>query len=59
MLNEIASPMQGFYFLATFGLLIIMHLKNYRKKSSSILLRKNMLSSLLDFSPEKHVPSRF
>ena len=46
---EIPSAMQGFYFSVKFGLFIIYVLKTYRKKSSSILLRKNMLNSLLAF----------
>ena len=54
-LNEIASAMQGFYFLVKFGLVLIYLLKVYCKKSSSILLRKNMFNWLLSF--EKHVPS--
>ena len=41
--------MQGFYFFAKFGLVLIYILKVYRKKSSSILLRKNMFNSLLAF----------
>ena len=53
-LNEIASAIQGFYFLVKFGLVLIYRLKVYRKKYSSILLRKNMLN----FSFEKHVPSQ-
>ena len=48
-LNEIVSTMQGFYFLVKFGLVLIYILKVYRKKSSSILLRKNMFNSLLAF----------
>ena len=43
------SVMQGFYFLVKFGLVLIYILKVYRKKSSSILLRKNMFNSLLAF----------
>ena len=53
-LNEIASAIQGFYFLVKFGLVLIYRLKVYREKYSSILLRKNMLN----FSFEKHVPSQ-
>ena len=49
---------QSFYFLVKFGLVLIYISKVYRKKSSSILLRKNMFYSLLAFSFEKHVPSR-
>ena len=41
--------MQGFYFLVKFGLVLIYILKVYRKKSSLILLRKNMFNSLLAF----------
>ena len=49
-LNEIASEMHGFYFLVKFGLVLMYILKVYRKKSSSILLRKNIFnSSLLAF----------
>ena len=40
---------QGFYFFVKFGLVLIYILKVYRKKSSSILLRKNMFNSLLAF----------
>ena len=40
---------QGFYFSVKFGLVLIYILKVYRKKSSSILLRKNMFNSLLAF----------
>ena len=43
------NEMQGFYFLVKFGLVLIYILKVYRKKSSSILLRKNMFNSLLAF----------
>ena len=45
-LNEIASAMQGFYFLVKFGLVLIYILMNYRKKSSSILLRKKYVESI-------------
>ena len=45
-LNDIASAMQGFYFLVKFGLVLIYILKNYRKKSSSILLRKKYVESI-------------
>ena len=41
--------MQGFYLFVKFGLVLIYILKVYRKKSSSILLRKNMFNSLLAF----------
>ena len=41
-LNEI----QSFYFLFKFGLVLIYILKVYRKRSSSILLRKNMFNYL-------------
>ena len=44
-LNEI----RDFYFLVIFDLILIYILKVYRKKSSSILLRKNMFNSLLTF----------
>ena len=44
-LNEI----RDFYFLVKFDLVLIYILKVYRKKSSSILLRKNMFNSLLIF----------
>ena len=40
---------QDFYFFVKFGLVLIYILKVYRKKSSSILLRKNMFNSLLAF----------
>ena len=53
-LIEIASAIQGFYFLVKFGLVLIYRLKVYRKKYSSILLRKNMIN----FSFEKYVPSQ-
>ena len=48
-LNEIASAIQDFNFLAKFGLVLIDTLKVYRKKSSSISLRKSMFNSLLAF----------
>ena len=38
--------------------MIIYILKGYRKKSSSILLRKNMFNSLFAFFSEKHAPSQ-
>ena len=41
--------MQGFYFFVKFGLVLIYILKVYRKKSSSILLRKNIFNSLFAF----------
>ena len=41
--------MQGVYFLVKLGLVLIYILKLYRKKSCSILLRKNMFNSLLAF----------
>ena len=41
--------MQDFYFCVKFGLVLIYKLKFYRKKSSSILLRKNIFNSLLAF----------
>ena len=42
--------MQSFYFFVKFGLVLIyILLKVYRRKSSSILLRKNMFNSLLAF----------
>ena len=50
--------MLGFYFLVRFGLGLIYILKVYCKKQSSILLRKNMLNSLLVFFFGKHVPSQ-
>ena len=53
--------MQGFYFFVKFGLVLIYILKVYRKKSSSILLRKNMFNSLCSnmfIAFEKHVPSQ-
>ena len=57
-LNEITSAMQGVYFLDKFVWVLIYILKVYRKKSSSILMRKNTFNSLLDFSLEKDVPSQ-
>ena len=48
-LKEITSAIQGFYFLVKFGLAFIYILKSYRKKYSSIFLRKNMFNSLLAF----------
>ena len=42
--------MQDFYFFVKFGLVLIYILKVYRKKPSSILLRKNMFNSLFAFS---------
>ena len=42
--------MQGFYFFVKFCLVLIYILKVYRKKSASILLRKNIFNSLLAFS---------
>ena len=48
-LKEISSAIQGFYFLVKFGLAFIYILKSYRKKYSSIFLRKNMFNSLLAF----------
>ena len=41
--------MQGLYFFVKFGLVLIYTLKAYHKKSSSILLRKNMFNSWLPF----------
>ena len=49
--------MQGFYYFVKFGLVLIYILKVYRKKSSSILLRKNISNSYLHFAFEKHVSS--
>ena len=43
-LNDIVSVMQGFYFFVNIGLVLIYILKVYRKRYSSILLRKNMFS---------------
>ena len=40
---------RALYFLVKFGLVLIYILKVHRKKSSSILLRKNMSNSLLAF----------
>ena len=57
-LNETASAIQGFYFLVKFGLVLLYVLKVYRKKFSSILLRKNMFNSVLAFSFEKHISSQ-
>ena len=50
--------MQGLRFLVKFGLVLIYILKVYHKKSSSILLKKHMFNSLLNFSFEKNVPSQ-
>ena len=41
--------MQGFYFLVKAGLVIIYILKVCRKKSFSILLRKNMNNAFIAF----------
>ena len=41
--------MQGFHIFWKFGLVLIYILKVYRRKSSSILSRKNMFNSLLAF----------
>ena len=49
--------MQVFYFFVIFALILIYILKVYRNKSSSILLRKNMLNSL-HFAFEKYVSSQ-
>ena len=49
-LTEIASAIQCFYFLVKFGLVLIYKLKVYRKKYSSILLRKNMFNFSCTFS---------
>ena len=43
-LNDIVSVMQGFYFFVNIGLVLIYILKVYRKRYSSILLRKNKIS---------------
>ena len=51
--------MLGFYFLAKFGLFLTYILTVYHKKSSSILLRKNMFNLYLHFSFKKPVPSQF
>ena len=48
-LNEIASEMQGVYFLVKFGLVLIYILTVYSKKSFSILLRKNTFNSSFAF----------
>ena len=53
-LNKIS---QDFRFKVKFGLVLIYILKVYCKKSSSILLRKNIFNSFF-FSFEKHVPSQ-
>ena len=58
MLNDIVLVMQGFYFFVKFGLVLIYILKVYRKKFSSILLRKNISNSYLHFAFEKHVSSQ-
>ena len=57
-LNETAPGMKVFCFLVKFGLVLIYILKVYRKKSSSIVLRKIKYVHYLDFSFEKHVPSQ-
>ena len=49
------NEMHDFYFYVKFGLVFIYILNAYRKKYSSILLRKNLFNSL-HFSFEKHVP---
>ena len=41
-LNDVVLVMQGVFFFVKFGLILIYILKVYRKKSSSILLRKIM-----------------
>ena len=46
------------YVLVKFGLVLVYILKVYCKKSSSILLTKNMFNSILVFFSEKHVPSQ-
>ena len=48
-LKEITSAIQGFYFFVKFCLAFVYILKSYRKKCSSIILRKNMFNSLLAF----------
>ena len=48
-LNKRVSTIQAFYFVAKFGLVLIYILKVYRKKSSSIFLRKNIFNSLFAF----------
>ena len=58
MLNDIVLVMQGFYFFVKFGLVLIYILKVYRKKFSSILLRKNISNSYFHFAFEKHVSSQ-
>ena len=65
-LNEIASAIQGFYFLVKFGLVLIHRLKVYRKKSSSILFdfllnSMYLLKFFIDFSVEnlETPPSNF
>ena len=50
--------MQAFYFSVKFGLVLIYVLEVYRKKSSSILLRKICSIHYLHFSFEKHVSSK-
>ena len=50
--------MQGIYIFVKFGLVLIYILKVYRRKSSSILLRKNMFNSLLAFCFWKALPSQ-
>ena len=50
-LNEMLNPpaMRGFYFLVKFYLVLIYILKVCCKRSSSILLRKNLFNALLVF----------
>ena len=48
-LKEITSAIQGFYFFVKFCLAFVYILKSYRKKCSSIILRKNMFNSLPAF----------
>ena len=48
-LNDIVPVMQALTFFVKFDLVLIYILKVYRRKSSSILLRKNMFNSLLAF----------
>ena len=50
--------MQGFCFLVKSGLVLIYVLKVARKRSSSILLRKNMFNSLLALNMSNSVPSQ-
>ena len=57
-LNDIVLVMQSFYFFVKFSFVLMYILKVYCRKSSSILLRKNIINSLVTFCFEEHVPSQ-